>query len=164
MKLPTYQFAAQMAAAFAVCASLALVAYELKLSRDLGMATLLQETAANKMQYGAATNQDDALVEAYFQLREDPSQLTKRQLQRLQWDSNSWMEQAQAKYIQVELGVLDNIEWNHLKLAIHSYTEVPCYAEYFKGSMDRWRSDFKAVVLNIWGDAPTPECPYDDLM
>ena len=40
MKLPTYQFVAQMGAAFAVVASLALVAYELKQSRDLAVGEL----------------------------------------------------------------------------------------------------------------------------
>jgi len=39
MKLPAYQFLAQMAAALAVVASLALVAWELKQSRDIGVAT-----------------------------------------------------------------------------------------------------------------------------
>jgi hypothetical protein len=163
MKIPTYQWIGQMLAAIGVIASLALVAYELKLSRDLGMATLLQETAANKMQYATASNQDRALSDAYFQLLEDPSLLTKRQVRRLQGDTNSWMEQAQAKFIQAELGVLDNIEWEHLQLAMQSYTETPCYAEYFKGADDRWRSDFKVFVVKLWGDAPIPECPYDDL-
>ncbi|MEH6591989.1 MAG: hypothetical protein V7746_17130 [Halioglobus sp.] len=162
MKLPTYQWIGQMLAAIGVIASLALVAYELKLSRDLGMATLLQETAANKMQYSAASNQDRALIDAYSQMYEDPSLMTKMQVRRLLWDTNSWMEQAQAKFIQIELGVLDNIEWEHLQLAMQSYTETPCYAEHFKGADDRWRSDFKAVVVKVWGDAPIPDCPFDE--
>ncbi|MEP4484812.1 MAG: hypothetical protein ABJ013_04210 [Halioglobus sp.] len=162
MKLPTYQWVGQMLAALGLIILLALVAYELKLSRDLGMATLLQETAANKMQYAAGSSQDAALMDAYFQMYEDPSLLTKKQVQRLLWDTDSWMEQAQAKFIQIELGVLDNIEWEHLQLAMQSYTEAPCYAEYFKGVEGRWRSDFKAVVVKLWGEASTPECPYDD--
>jgi hypothetical protein len=40
MKLPTYQFVAQIGAAFAVVASLGLVAYELKQSRDLAVGEL----------------------------------------------------------------------------------------------------------------------------
>ena len=43
MKLPSYKFVAQMGAAFAVVASLALVAYELKLNRDVAMAQIYQE-------------------------------------------------------------------------------------------------------------------------
>jgi hypothetical protein len=46
MKLPSYQFVAQMGAAFAVVASLALVAYELKLNRELAMAQIYQERTA----------------------------------------------------------------------------------------------------------------------
>ena len=40
MKLPTYQFVAQIGAAFAVVASLGLVAYELKQSRELAIGEL----------------------------------------------------------------------------------------------------------------------------
>lgn len=40
MKLPTYQFIAQMGAALAVVASLALVAYELKQARDMAIGEL----------------------------------------------------------------------------------------------------------------------------
>lgn len=40
MKLPAYQFVAQMGAAFAVVASLGLVAYELKQNRDLAVGEL----------------------------------------------------------------------------------------------------------------------------
>ena len=46
MRLPSYQFVAQMGAAFAVVASLALVAYELKLSREVAMAQIYQERTA----------------------------------------------------------------------------------------------------------------------
>jgi len=46
MKLPSYQFVAQMGAAFAVVASLALVVYELKLNRELAMAQIYQERTA----------------------------------------------------------------------------------------------------------------------
>jgi hypothetical protein len=46
MKLPSYQFFAQMGAAFAVVASLALVAYELKLNREVAMAQIYQERTA----------------------------------------------------------------------------------------------------------------------
>ena len=55
MKLPTYQFVAQMGAAFAVVTSLALVAYELKLSRDMAMADVYQQAAAMAVEYQAST-------------------------------------------------------------------------------------------------------------
>ena len=44
MKLPTYQFVAQMCAAIAVVGSLGLVAYELKQSRDMAVAELMLTT------------------------------------------------------------------------------------------------------------------------
>jgi hypothetical protein len=46
LKLPSYQFFSQMGAAFAVVASLALVAYELKLNREVAMAQIYQERTA----------------------------------------------------------------------------------------------------------------------
>ncbi|MEP0202495.1 MAG: hypothetical protein ABJ084_03850, partial [Halioglobus sp.] len=60
MKLPTYQFVAQMSAAFAVVVSLGFVAFEMKLSRDFAKAEMYQQRIAMEMGAKVSTLDVDA--------------------------------------------------------------------------------------------------------
>ena len=111
MKLPTYQFVAQIGAAFAVIASLGLVAYELKQSRDLAIGELALSV------YEAETNLYLTILdaEAYnrgvYKLENNGGELT--------WDErkNFWRVRMAnqgitiAKFELWKLGLLSDAEW-----------------------------------------------------
>ncbi len=66
MKLPTYLFVVQMGAALAVVVSLGLVAYELKLSRDMAIGELaLSVYLAEANQYHAVLDSESYNRAAY---------------------------------------------------------------------------------------------------
>jgi hypothetical protein len=79
MKMPTYQWIGQMLAALGVVLSLALVAYELKLSRDMARADVYQQSAAMTMEYQANMLSNESLQPALEKHRQDTSQLSKRE-------------------------------------------------------------------------------------
>lgn len=75
MKLPTYQFIAQMSAAFAVVVSLGFVAYELKLARDIALAQIYQDKTELIMNINTASVDPSALLSATIKLDTSPDTL-----------------------------------------------------------------------------------------
>ncbi|TDG12853.1 hypothetical protein E2F43_14940 [Seongchinamella unica] len=111
MKLPTYQFVAQMAAAAAVVISLALVAYELKLSRD----TAVGELAVSVHELEASVYLEVLDVAEYnkaiYKLENNEEELTwseHKNLFRIVMTSTGI---ATAKYELWKLGLLSDAEW-----------------------------------------------------
>ena len=162
MKIPTYQWVGQMLAALGVTVSLALVAWELKQSRDLGMADLYQQSAAMSMEYTATGNQNEPLNAAYFQLSKAPELLTKEQVMRIVWDIDGWMMSKESIFYQHRLGVTPAREWEVQEKIIAGFAELPCYAHYWKkGNRERFRDEFAVEVDRIWANLPEAECPFD---
>jgi len=160
MKLPTFQFMAQMSAALAVTASLALVAYELKLSRDLGMAALAQVTAEGERQSAADMMNNERLAGAYMALYVHKSQLTPEQMQLIMWDQDANMATYQALFVQEKLGLLDDAHWDAVQREIAAAATLACYANRRrKGVGFEWRPDFIAEVKDLWAGVPEVECP-----
>ena len=143
-----------------IVVSLALVAYELKLSRDLGRAALLQQSAATSMDYWATSNQNEPLVAAWVQLREDPSQLTKEQVTRLSWNVTRMMYQLESQFFTYRLGLIDDATWKGRRSAIQGIGEMPCYVSYWKDIASRdFRADFLSEVDQIWANTTEAACP-----
>ena len=162
MKIPTYQWIGQMLAALGVTVSLALVAWKLKQSRDLGMADLYQQTAAMTMDYLGNSLQNKELQDAYAQWGEDPSQLTERQISQIVNDTNGWMFSKESIFYQHRLGVTPAKEWEVHQRVIANFAEVPCFENYWKSGMAQtFHADFAAEVDRIWENLPEAECPLD---
>jgi hypothetical protein len=164
MKLPTYQFVAQMGAAFAVVASLALVAYELKLNRDMAMADVYQQATAMAVEYQASMLSNERLQDALETNREDPSQLSKRELLLVLGYLDGWVWQKEADYYQYTIGMIDDTEWATHQKIIKGLGGSPCYRYAWnnKGRAQGLRADFAAEVNRIWADIPNEECQYGD--
>ena len=161
MKLPTYQWIGQMLAATGVIISLALVAWELKQSRDLGMADLYQQTAAMTMEYQSSTDQNELLFSARFQFWEDPSKGTEEQLLRILHFADGWMYTKESIFYQNRIGVTPHNEWASHEYVIGTIGENPCYIRRWNKHKSReFHEDFVAEVNRIWADA-SDECPFD---
>jgi hypothetical protein len=161
MKLPTYQLVAQMAAAFAVVVSLVLVAYELKLSRDLGMADLYLQRAAMLVEYKMDTYQNEILNDAYKQKVEDPASLTKEQIDRMTWDADIVMTYNEAAFQTNALGVLPESEWLSVESSVEKLAETICYVRFWNNIKTSYNTDFAAWVDRIFANVRPPECPLD---
>ena len=161
MKLPTYQLVAQMAAAFAVVASLVLVAYELKLSRDLGMADLYLQRTAMLVEYKMDTYQNEILNDAYEQKVEDPASLTKEQIDRMTWDADIVMTYNESAFQTYALGVLPESEWSSVESNIEQLAETICYVRFWNNIKHSYNNDFAAWVDRIFANVRPPECPLD---
>lgn len=111
MKLPTYQFVAQMCAAFAVVVSLGFVAYELKQSRDLAVAELLQEMHFARAQANLDVLDVEAFNRAVYKLLvsgEEYTWVEKKNLERvMSFDS----ELLRAEFHLWEMGLTRDGEW-----------------------------------------------------
>jgi hypothetical protein len=111
MKLPTYQFVAQMGAAIAVVGSLGLVAYELKQSRDMAIGELaLSVYQAEAGQYLAVLD-SEAYNRAVYKKEVSGEELTwgeRKNLVRIITSANGITI---AKYQLWNLGLLSDGEW-----------------------------------------------------
>ncbi|MEP5567584.1 MAG: hypothetical protein ABJN62_07110 [Halioglobus sp.] len=162
MKLPTYQWIGQMLAATGVIMSLALVAWELKQSRDLGMADLYQQTAAMTMEYQSSTDQNEPLLAARLQYWEDQSKVTEKQLLRILHFADGWMLSKESIFYQNRIGVTPHNEWASHEYTLGSIGEFPCYIRRWNKHKSReFHADFVEEVNRIWANIPD-ECPFDD--
>ena len=112
MKLPTYQFVAQMGAAFAVIASLALVAYELKQSRDLAVGELALSVYELEASIYLELLDSEAYDKAIHKLENNEEELTwaeSKNLFRVIMLSNGT---TMAKFELWKLGLLSDAEWD----------------------------------------------------
>jgi hypothetical protein len=111
MRLPTYQFVAQMGAAIAVVGSLGLVAYELKQSRDMAIGELaLSVYQAENGQYLVALD-SEAYNRAVYKKEVSGEELTwaeRKNLLRIMTSANGITI---AKYQLWNLGLLSDGEW-----------------------------------------------------
>ena len=153
-----------MLAALSVVFSLALVAYELKLSRDTAIADVYQQGLAATLEYQASALSNERLQDALETRREDPSQLSKRDLYLIIGFLDGWLWMKEAQFFQHQLGMSDDTEWEVHQRAIISLGEWPCYryAWNHKGLPESVHSDFAAEVTKLWADLPETECQFGD--
>jgi hypothetical protein len=100
-----------MAAAFAVVASLALVAYELKQTREIGMAEIYLQSAAMAMEYQAVYLTTERLRTAIQKGWEEPAQLTRKEISLIVDFAEGLMYHQEAHFYQHRLGMTDDVEW-----------------------------------------------------
>ncbi|MDC0996972.1 hypothetical protein OAT01_14720 [Pseudomonadales bacterium] len=160
MKLPSYQFLTQIGAAFTVVVSLGFVAYELKLSRELGMANLYVQTANMQLEHYLERNRDDFLNDAYDQMNEDPNGLSTRQLDRILWDTEVFFVTLDAQFAQDALGFTPESERDIMFVDIQNTFGITCLYEHWNDIKYGFNADFVAGVDKELIDFTPPECPW----
>ena len=145
MKLPSYQFVAQMGAAFAVVASLALVAYELKLNRELAMAQIYQERTAILIDHIIGTMGIEAFQQALSKqsVSEAEQRLLDDDLQALLlFDDNT--------HYQYTLGLIPEEEWavvlEATKDRARDIVDDGHLLEYWNETNFGFRASFAAII------------------
>ena len=163
MKLPAYSLVAQMAAAFTVVASLVLVAYELKQSRDLASAELTisvltleidkYELVMDVEAYNRAVEKK-LLDIPHFEL----SVMERRNLYRFYAiDLAHW----EMKHLLFENGLLAEGEWEATRSMIKREWEFNLYTTPWSGNFDSRRAAFAEELTSVWEEwkAEHPEHP-----
>jgi hypothetical protein len=160
MRLPTYQWIGQMLAALAVTMSLALVAWELKQSRDLGRADLYQQSAAMIMEYQSNLLTSEPLRAATDKLSlEGPAQMSKEDILILLDFAEGWLMHLEVQFSQYQLGMISDAEWAMTQRIIARMVGTPCFIDYWKRSLsDSFRAGFVEEVDMILEGVPESAC------
>ena len=107
MKLPPYQFVAQMSATFAVVVSLGFVPYELKLARDIAKAEVYLQRTALDQNYRLHMLDAEATRKAERKLRNGEEALSKHETRALLYQADTAIMSAENVFYQYQLGLLD---------------------------------------------------------
>ncbi|MEH6587764.1 MAG: hypothetical protein V7720_14475 [Halioglobus sp.] len=158
MKLPTYQFVAQMAAAFAVVASLGLVAYELKLSRDIAKADVYQQNVVMDQNVVLQLFDAEAFRDA-ARKRDLGEDLSKKELNLFVKRADISMLNAENVLYQHKLGLLDKEDWAVWTHAMEWMLTTPCYREFFEKQRDGYRKEFAVEIDKLYAKLPEIDCP-----
>ena len=131
MRLPTYQWLSQMMAALVVATSLGLVAYELKLSRDVATAELTLSSLTAKTDLIMAAFDADGYNRALFKLQ-DGDALTREEENEYRRMMRMVGHQWASQFILYEMGLLAEDEWENRLVDIYSLLHNSShYREYF---------------------------------
>lgn len=130
MKLPAYQFVTQMGAAFAVVASLGLVAYELKQTRDMAVGELALSVYEVESSVYLQVLDAEAYNRAVDKLENGGGELTwseRKNLFRVIMASNGVTI---AKFQLWKLGLLSDTEWEwEVQKVKNNWTDVASWRE-----------------------------------
>jgi len=162
MKLPSYQFFAQMAAAFAVVVSLGFVAYELKLARDVAKAEVYQQRTAMDQNYRLHMLDAEATRKAVRKLRNGEEALSEDEIADLLYEADTAIMSAENVFYQYQLGLLDEEEWKVWRRNMNWMLSIPCYRDYFNRNRDGYRKEFAAEIEDIYSQIPSSECILSD--
>lgn len=151
MKLPTYQFVAQMGAAFAVVVSLGFVAYELKQARDIALAEVYQQKTALNIENVTANIDSPALLDAYLKLWESPDTLEIRDFMLLIGDLSAQFSYWENNHFLYQLGMITEEQMNTIRAMISSTLSDNYSRHYWMATSKNgaWRKSFAAEVNRI---------------
>ena len=163
MKLPTYQFMAQMGAAFAVVVSLGFVAYELKQARDIALAEVYQQKTALNIERVRSHIDPTALLDAYIKLWESPSKLESRDFSLINGDLAAIFSYYENNHFLYQLGMVTEEQMNTIR-AVISHSISDNYARHYwmvTSKNGDWRKSFADEVNRIITEAGPAE-PFSD--
>ncbi|MEP6390336.1 MAG: hypothetical protein ABJ056_10480 [Halioglobus sp.] len=153
MKIPTYQFVAQMAAAFAVVVSLGLVAYELKLSRDLGMAEMMLTRINSDNDLTVALMGIDSFNSAVEKIHETHEELTWQEQNTYDKAVNAWIWSWYADFNLWNMGLLTQEEWDLNERMIKDMIADPRFSKYIDPTLDNYANvSFIEKLRELWDE------------
>jgi hypothetical protein len=151
MKLPAYQFIAQMSAAFAVVASLGFVAYELKQARDIALAEIYQHKTELMMGLNMALADYPELLDAQLKLNESPEKLEEREMYLLFSRFSASMSYFENNHFLYLYGMVTEEQMDTIRAEIGRWFDNQLYRQWWIDSSIRgsWRASFAAEVDRI---------------
>jgi len=158
MKLPPYQFVAQMSAAFAVVVSLGFVAFEMKLSRDFAKAEMYQQRIAMDMEAHQHLLDVDAWREGAKKVRLN-EQRSRNEKWALVNRADIYMLLAENVYYQRQLGLMDDEEWSVFQHNMVWMLNTPCYRQYFEVQRNGFRKEFATEIDKMYSKLAEIDCP-----
>ena len=161
MKLPTYQWFAQMLATMGVIISISLLAYEMKLSRDIALADVYQQRVAMDLSYRLHLLDSKEVVAASEKLRRGQEVLSERETGILVNDADVAVMGAENAFYQYQLGLLDEEEWMVWRHNMKWMLETPCYRSYFNFHREGYRKEFAEEVDSLYVEIPKSDCILD---
>ena len=148
----------QIVAAVGVILSLCLVAYEMKLARDVAIADIYQQRIAMDISLQMHEIPTDELTAAYDKLKEGKEPLSKRETARILFKTDAWVMSKENVYFQYRLGLLDEMEWEVQRFNLLHLLDAPCYREFFQERKGGFREDFAAEVDALLAQLSYTEC------
>ena len=118
MKLPSYQFVAQMGAAFAVVVSLGFVAFELKQARDVATAELAISVIQMEIETRLAVLDVESYNSGIYKEEVSGEELTHMERTNRYRVTDTNILRWSAKHVLWSFGLLPDGEWEHTKETI----------------------------------------------
>jgi hypothetical protein len=160
MKLPTYQWFGQMLAATGVIISISLLAYEMKLARDIAKADVYAQGAAMNMTMVLSTMPSEQ-IRAAMEKRGRDEVLSEEETSLLVDHIDAWIFTVENGFYQYQLGLQGEDEWSVHRYSLKRYLAFPCYREVFNSARKGFRKDFAAEVEVIFAEIPKVDCILD---
>ncbi len=152
MKLPSYQFLAQMGAACAVIVSLGFVAYELKQARDIALAQIYQDKSELIMSLNLAPLEYPELRDSSFKLWTSPEKLEERDLHILHSHFLAFLSYYENNHFLYQRGMITEEQMDTIRKEIAGwFNDNELYRHYWIESSERgsWRVSYAAEVNRI---------------
>ena len=160
MKLPTYQFLAQMSAALAVVVSLGFVAYELKQARDIALADIYQQRSMMAIELQMSLYTAEQVQTAFAEIRSGNPQLTWAQRDVLESQVDTTFTYFENVHFQNQLGMVTEEEWLSTRELIKGRFRVRCVEDWWNRiDKSTYRSSFVSVVDELLSSMEPPPCP-----
>jgi hypothetical protein len=160
MKLPTYQWFGQMFAATGVIISISLLAYEMKLSRDIAAADVYQQRTAMDISLALSSLPVEKIYAVLEKERRDEA-LNEEEARLLVIHADIWMFSVENGFYQYRLGLQDEEDLSVLRWQLKRFLATPCYREVFNKSRQGFREDFAAEVDAVLAKTPKVDCILD---
>ncbi|MEP5567912.1 MAG: hypothetical protein ABJN62_08765 [Halioglobus sp.] len=158
MKTPIYQWIGQMLAAGGVILSLALVAYELKQSRDIAIAEVYQARSAIWVDYAVSLYSPEQYESAVVKL-DDPSQtLTAFDNEVMDNVASVTFTYFENLHFQYQQGLITEEEWISTKENIVGEFEYRCIYQWWQEYGNAFRESFVREINEVTQGMEFPAC------
>jgi hypothetical protein len=157
MKLPTYQWFGQVLAATGVIISISLLAYEMKLSRDIASADIYQQRVAMDISMLLNRQPTELVYEVYGKLSRG-EELNKEETALHVDVVEGWITSKENVFFQHQLGLLDDKEWIVQRFNLKNFLQTHCYWEFYNSNRQGYREDFAAEIDAIYTEIAKVDC------
>lgn len=158
MKLPTYQFVAQMLAACGVMFSLGLVAYELKQSRDIAIADVYQARSAMWLDYASSMYSPEQYEAAVIKQEDPEEKLSPFDIEVLSNVTSNAFTYFENVHFQYQQGLITEEEWISTKENVAAEFSYPCTHTWWQEFRGHFRKSFINEVEGVIHSMETGLC------